>query len=119
MWRMSGFRGQLTDNVPGIVIELALQKCGFKINMIEGSVHISSELTSHSETRSRGCRRVGLLLILLPVLEALQDPSSLALVKGSILFTLDGEYPSSLDKILTIDLSQIDKLEDIIVNPTP
>ena len=78
---------------------------------------VGTELACQTEARATGCRTVCLLLVLLTVLESLQDPSGLALVKGAILLPFNRQDPPSLDEVLRPDLSHIDQLKDLVLQP--
>ena len=47
----------------------------------------------------------------------MKNPSCLNLDKVTVLVTLDGENPSASNKVCAGNLSEINKLKDIVVNP--
>ena len=51
------------------------------------------------------------------VKEALQDPAGLGLDKVAIFVSLDGQDPAPSNKVLALYLPEVDKLEDVVVNP--
>ena len=64
-------------------------------------------LRCHTESVPDSCGRVGLEVVLLSVLKASTDPSSLEFLKLSILFNLDGKHPSASDIVVNLMTSLV------------
>ena len=62
-----------------------------------------------------GCRTVGLLGVLLPILETLEHPACLTFEQVTVLIFLDRKDPATSDKVPDLQLTHIAKLEDIII----
>ena len=78
---------------------------------------VGSKLACQTESWSRGSRRVGLLLILLLVQEALKHPAGLGLDKVTVFVTLNGQDPASTNKVLALYLAQVNQFKNVVVNP--
>ena len=75
------------------------------------------KLTTHLKSGPCGSRGICLLIFLLFVLETSEYPSCLCLQEVTFFVRLDGEYPSSGYMISRFDLTQINKIEDFVINP--
>ena len=51
------------------------------------------------------------------VLKTTQHPACLALLELAISIPLNGQHPSAGDKVLRLELPDVDKVKDIIVEP--
>ena len=115
--RMTCFGWQLTHDITVHIIGLSLEKSCFEINMKKIPSFTGCHLTTHSKSWSCGRRRISLLVILLFVLETSQYPSGLCLEEIKLFVRLDGEHPSSCDISSRLDLSQVDEIKNLVVNP--
>ena len=95
----------------------SLEEGSLEVDVVKGKMVVGTELAGQTKARATGCWAVCLLFILLPVLETLQNPSSLALVKCAVLLPLDRQDPTSLNEIPWSDLPQIDQIKDIVFQP--
>ena len=77
----------------------------------------SSILAKKSQTWSSGSRAVRLLSILLSVLKTSKHPSCLALLEIAISIPFNGKHPSACDKVLGFELPDVNKVEDVTVEP--
>ena len=70
-------------------------------------LHRGGMLRCHTKSVPSGRPRVGLEVVLLSVLEASTNPSSLEFLKLSILIYLDGKHPSASDIVVNLMTSLV------------
>ena len=85
--------------------------------MADGPPIGSSILAKKSQTWSCRSRAIRLLSILLSVLKTSKHPSCLALLELAISVPFNGKHPSACDKVLGFELPDVDKVEDVVVEP--
>ena len=86
--------------------------------MRDRPICICSFLAGEPKTWSSTSLTVRLLIPLLLVLEASEHPSCLTFLEGTIHVPFDGEYPSSSDKVAAVLFSHVNKVKDIVFEPT-
>ncbi len=106
MRRAPGLWWQLAYHVTLGTIFLPLEEGSLEINMPEAPPLVRCQLAGKAEARAGRGGRIRLLVPFLPVLEASQRPSRLALLENAILVALDGQDPSACDVVAGFDLAE-------------
>ena len=104
MWRIPSLRWKSTDNVPVVVVALTLEEGRFEVDVVERKMAAGSQLTGEAEAGTTGCWTIRLLVVLLAILKALQNPTSLALVESPVLLPLDCQDPTALNEVFRLYL---------------
>ena len=100
-----------------LVHNFPLKKCNLEVNVSDRPTIGSCILAKKASTWA--CRRwaICLLSIFLAVLKSSKHPSRLAFLEFAISIPFNGEHPSACDKVLQFELPDVDKVEDVIVEP--
>ena len=106
-----------THNITVHTIRLSLKESCLKIDVKNVPILAGRHLVPYPKSGSCGSRQISLLIFLLFVLGTSQSPSCLCPEEVPLFFCLDGEQPSSVYIISLFDLSQINKIENFVVNP--